>query len=148
MPGLQHPRLSVLGTLYFLCSISRYLCTLKTHSSLHNIGGWWCLALSLQINFFSSSGYVVLLACGWWVMFPSLMGTVGTHVCPFSQRVHSDLVLSDPGRDCPTLHFLGPVPLRFVPHQIALSLSFFSGFTQLQKVASIKFTCLLCWYAL
>lgn len=34
------------------------------------------------------------------------------------------------------------------PSDCSLSLSFFSGFTQLQKVASKKFTCLLCGCAL
>ena len=54
---------------------------------------------------FSSFGYVVPLA---------VQGDAPAPNGGCGGRFQGISMLSDPGKDCPALHFLGPVPLRFV----------------------------------
>lgn len=58
------PRLSLLGMLYFLCSISHHFCLLKTQSKQLQLCWRLLAAFSLWINFLTSFSCVVPLECG------------------------------------------------------------------------------------
>lgn len=138
------PRLSLLGMLYFLRSISHHFCLLKTQSKQLQLCWRLLAAFSLWINFLTFFSCVVPLECGcprglpgqvpppppqwgpWW------------HLCaPSLKDFRTTLCYQTPGKCCPAISTFRPCTFQICAYDDTL-LKKKSVFTQLQKVPSIK----------